>query len=126
MRKVRKYYEPYRVVTKTGGESATDTSFGNDTNINRIIARFKRDGESIKPPEPGTLNYEDVTGLQGDLTETIQRAKDAQIELEKLQAKANQEAAAEAAADKKLFQELKAEKAKAAAQAASSPANEDS
>ena len=123
---VRKYYEPYRVITDCSGESMTDTSFGNDTNINRIIARFKRDPDAIPPQDPTNLHYEDVTGLQGDLTETIQRAKDAQKEINRLQQEAVKKAADEAQADRILLAELKAERAQAAAQAASSPTDKES
>lgn len=66
-----------------GRESKTDTSFGNDTDVNNIVARFARTGQL--PPPQGQPQYADVTGLQQDLTTIIQKGKDAQKELDKHQ-----------------------------------------
>lgn len=72
-------------VDLTGQESKVDTSHGNDTNINNIVARFARTGQLPKCDE--TPQYADVTGLQQDLTEIIQRGREAQKELLEHQSK---------------------------------------
>lgn len=69
-------------VDLTGQELRTDQSLGNDTNINNIVARFKRDG--YLPPVETAPEYADVTDLQGDLTEIIEKGKAAQIALQEL------------------------------------------
>jgi len=54
-------------------ESVTDTTFGNDTDVNRIIARCKRTGEPL--PDNGPGQYADCTNLQKDLSTLIDEAK---------------------------------------------------
>ncbi len=77
--KVRHPYFRQRSPTNLEGQSLrTDQSQGNDTDVNNIVARFARTGE-IPPGKPG--QYADVTGLQGDLTEMIERGKEAEKEL---------------------------------------------
>ena len=74
---IRKPWERHRVVTVTEGDSKTDTSFGNETNINNIISRFARTGilpgSGDKQPQ-----YEDVTHLQVGLTQLINDGNEAQ------------------------------------------------
>lgn len=65
-----------RYITVIEGESATDTSMGNDTDINNIVARFDRTG--ILPSATTQPIYADVTALQGELTELINEARDVQ------------------------------------------------
>lgn len=55
--------------------SNTQDSFGNDTDINTIMARFERTG--ILPPNTAEPQYADVVDLQGDLTEIHQRSMEA-------------------------------------------------
>lgn len=57
-----------------GTVSATDDSFGNEVNVNTIIARFARTGEL--PPARREAQYMDVTELQGDLTELHNKSQD--------------------------------------------------
>ena len=112
MMTIRTPYARSRVVTPVPGESQTDSSFGNDTDVNNIVERFARTGQfpgAVNPLEP---QYGDVTGLQQPLTELIERGRQAAEELK--QAKANADAdAAKEAADKltsleKQIAELKA------------------
>lgn len=71
---IRKPYYRARVQTESGGESVTDKSFGNDTNVNNIVARFARTGEMPTVGPEG--QFADVTRLQGDLSQMICEAKD--------------------------------------------------
>lgn len=75
MKTVRKPMSRERLVTVVQGESKTDTSFGNETNINKIIARFTRTG--ILPSSERVPQYADVTGLQKDLTTLVNEGKEA-------------------------------------------------
>lgn len=87
--KLRKPWERERSITEFEGESQTDTSSGNDTDVNHIVARFARTGQL--PPATREGYFGDVTHLQGDLTEMIERGKAAQKELERLQEAASAE-----------------------------------
>lgn len=66
---VRRYYERHRTRTKVFGESMTDQSLANETNINTIVARYDRTG--VIPPAKQQGVYADVTHLQQDLTESL-------------------------------------------------------
>lgn len=70
-------------VDLSGQTKRVDTSHGNDTDVNKIVARFARTGQL--PTNPIEPQYADVTGLQGDLTEMIEKGKDAQKELTELE-----------------------------------------
>lgn len=82
--RIRKPYEreaqpwPYH-----NTESVVDRSFGNDTDVNNIIARFKRTGHLPEQGAPG--QYADVTGLQRDLTELVEESREALQKAEKMQ-----------------------------------------
>jgi len=77
---IRKPWNRLRVqVDLTGQQSKVDASQGNDTNVNHISSRFAITGHL--PANTATPQYADVTGLQGDLTEIINRGKQAQAEL---------------------------------------------
>ena len=72
-----------RVIVDLGENPVqVDASQGNDTDVNRIVARFARTGEL--PPATVQPQYADVTGLQEDLTVILQRGKDAIAELESI------------------------------------------
>lgn len=111
-RRVRRAFDRERQVTLVPGESVTDTQFGNDTDINRIIARFKRDGVTIQPPE--AQPYGDVSGLQEDLDVILQRGRDAADELEKLQEQARSAQEAQNRADQEELAKLRAQAAQPA------------
>ena len=66
-----------------GQQKRVDDSHGNDTDVNKIVARFQRTG--IMPPPSIQPIYDDVTALQGDLTEIIQKGREAAEELQTLQ-----------------------------------------
>jgi len=66
-------------------ESVTDTSFGNDTDVNHIVARFHRDG-TMPTPTQDQCQYADVTGLQKDLTTLIQESNEALDKVKEAQA----------------------------------------
>ena len=76
-------FEPLRVPLIVEGESMTDTSHGNDTDVNNIIARFDRTGQL--PGNPGTGQYVDVSALNADLTELLEKQRSALKELEDLE-----------------------------------------
>jgi len=74
---IRKPYERVRSQIRYEGDrgnSVTDRSFGNDTDVNKIVARFARTGEI---PEGNQGQYADVTGLQGELTDLIGESREA-------------------------------------------------
>lgn len=56
-------------------ESATMEAFGHDTDVNEIVARFERTGMMPTDPRGIAPQFGDVTELQGDLTELINRAR---------------------------------------------------
>lgn len=93
---VRLPHHRLRVQSVQGGESMTDETWQEATDVNRIIAQYHRTG---KLPEPRCKPvYGDVSQLQGDLTERLQWAN-SQIEMankviqDVQQARLNEEAA---------------------------------
>jgi len=77
-------FERNRVYANLEGQKKqTDDSHGNDTDVNNIIARFARTGGL--PPNPNQPYYGDVSSLQGDLTDIIEKGREAQKELMALQ-----------------------------------------
>lgn len=80
---IRNPYDRVRTPIEFYKESTTDTSFGNDTDVNNIIKRFHRTG--VMPEPRGEGQYADVTGLQGDLTEQINKSREAIAELNEKQ-----------------------------------------
>lgn len=62
-----------RLITLNTQPSVTDTSAGNDTDINHIMARFERTGQL--PPLQAEPHYIDCTEFSGDLTELINKAQ---------------------------------------------------
>lgn len=103
---IRKPWERVRVPLDLEGQvNKTDTSFGNDTDVNKIVERFKRTGVfPTPPPDQPDPQYADVTGLQTDLTEALEKGREAQEEL--------------ARANKQTAEKQEAEKQKAAEKAA--------
>lgn len=72
---VRHPYSRERLTFDTDGESMTHQSHADSCDVNKIIGRYERTGQlplATRPPQ-----YADVSGLQGDLTERINFAKDA-------------------------------------------------
>ncbi len=81
--KVRQPLSRTRSITDMGeNPMKTDTSQGNDTDVNRIVARFARTG--TLPNNTREPQYGDVTELQGDLTELIQKGEDGKTKLREL------------------------------------------
>lgn len=72
-RRVRRPYERLRVETVFVGETMTVNSFKDETDINNIVGRYDRSG--ILPTSDKQGAFADVTGLQGDLTERINKSK---------------------------------------------------
>ncbi|AXL15131.1 internal scaffolding protein [Microviridae sp.] len=85
---LRKPYERVRTITKVEGESMTDPSFANDTDVNTIVSRFARTG--VMPPGKEG-QFADVSGLQKDLTDLIEEGKQATSELRNARDKINRE-----------------------------------
>lgn len=73
--RIRRPHERLRVQTEIIGESLTQQSFKDLTDINNIVNRYDRtgylDGRNTTPV------YADVTSLQGDLTESINSSREA-------------------------------------------------
>ena len=84
---IRKSWERTRATNNLAiGESVTDTSPGNNTNINEIVKRFARTGEMPEPPAGQPKGeYLDVTGLQEDLTTLINKQRSVIAETNKAQ-----------------------------------------
>mgnify|MGYP000160647492 CR=1 FL=1 len=105
---IRKPYDRVRLIADIPSDSKTVTDAGNDTDINRIVARFRRTG--VMPTGNQTEpQYGDVTALQGDLTELIEKGKTAQAALDKLQSEqnaANKKKSEENAEKLKKYEEL--------------------
>jgi len=75
---IKKPLERVRVQIRYQGDQAqsvTDRSFGNDTDVNKIVARFARTGEF--PGDSNQGQFADVTGLQGELTDLIGESREA-------------------------------------------------
>lgn len=62
-----------RLVKTDFPPTQTQQGQAESTEINKIVARFKRDG--YMPPSYGTPQYADVSELQGDLTDRINQSQ---------------------------------------------------
>lgn len=103
---IRKPWERERVYTDLGNnQSVTDRSGGNDTDVNKIVARFSRTGHL--PPSNREPQYCDVTSLQGDLTDKLEAGRKAAEELRELQAKAKKEARERIKADREELEKFR-------------------
>lgn len=71
---VRSPWSRLRLQTVIEGESMTVQSEKDLTDINNIVARFDRTGEL--PPGRGPGEYLDVTMLNGDLLEVMERSQE--------------------------------------------------
>lgn len=80
---IRRALDRVRTITLVPGESRTQTVFGNETDVNAIMARFTRTG--VLPPGRTDPQYADVTELQRDMTETLEIGKIAQAKYTDLQ-----------------------------------------
>lgn len=109
-----------RTQTPGGGESMTDGSFGNDTDVNKIIARFARTGE-LPGQLPQDGQFQDVTPFQEDLDTLINKTNHARKELEGIQKQAQ---AAQALQAKKDAEDLAAYRALQAQTDLQSPGTE--
>ena len=95
-----KPWERMRVQTDVEDQEVrVDTSFGNDTDVNNIVERFKRTGTLPEPETAGRGQFADVTNLQEDLTPLLQRVEEAQKEVELAEKAVQQKAAEKAAQD---------------------------
>lgn len=114
------WFERQRVAAPNFGESMTDDSFGNDTDINKIVERFARTGYLPEAPSVKPI-YDDVTNVQEDLTALLAKTSDARKELENIQKQAQ---AAKIEQAKKDAEDLERYRAKEAAQASVQPGAE--
>lgn len=108
---IQRWWQRNRVQTPVADESMTDTSFGNDTDINKIVERFSRTGSLPEGPSQQPY-YGDVTHLQDDLTSLLERTAQAREVLNELEQKANaakEEQAAKDAAELEAFRKFKAQ-----------------
>lgn len=67
-----------RLAYHTVGESKTRQADKQAADINAIVDRFNRTGQL--PPAKTQPMYADVTGLQGDLTESVNKSREVQTE----------------------------------------------
>lgn len=71
--RVRKPWERIRYAMDfQGQESKVQNAAVNQTDVNAIVERFKRDG--YLPPQTKPAYYDDVVELQGDLTDLINKS----------------------------------------------------
>lgn len=70
---VRPPWARVRFQTVNEEPSMTQQSHFDQTDVNAIVARFERTGVMPPPMRPG--QYADVTGLQGDFTEILNRSE---------------------------------------------------
>lgn len=110
---IQRWWQRNRVTSKVGTESVTDTSFGNDTDINKIVERFARTGRMPDGPTQQPY-YGDVTHMQDDLSVLLQKTETGRKALEELQAQQAADQEARLAADAAELEQLRAEKAAAA------------
>ena len=103
-----------RHTTPGGGESKVADSSKDETDVNAVIARFRRTG---KLPEGRQVQYGDCTALQGDPTEmmisaqeTIQNASEAITEAVNTQTKEKAEREKKDAEDLAEFRAAEAAK----------------
>jgi len=71
---VRRPWERHPVYLVNDQPSMTQQSHYDQTDVNAIVARFERTGAMPPPTKPAM--YGDVTDLQGELTELIQRSQE--------------------------------------------------
>ena len=103
---IKKPWERHREHPDLGDNvSMTDKSAGNDTDVNKIVARFSRTGQL--PEGQGQGQFADVTHLQGDLAEMLDRGKDAAKELEELRKKDELTKAEQAEKDRLELEEFR-------------------
>lgn len=72
-RPVRQPWCRVRVITENDEPSMTQQSHKDQTDVNAIVERFQRTGQL--PPAIREPTYADVTELQGDYTEMVNRAR---------------------------------------------------
>lgn len=73
-----------RIQTFIVGESMTHQSHADSCDINSILSRYEATG--VLPPARHAPQYADVTGLQVDLTDAINRSRDVIRTVEEAQA----------------------------------------
>lgn len=105
---IQRWYNRQRTVTPSGTDSRTDTSFGNDTDINKIVERFARTGALPGSPLEGQGVYDDVTPLQCDLTELIANQKSAMQKMAELEQQQREAIEAQQLQDQKDLAEFRA------------------
>ena len=113
-------FDRVRQIARIPTESQTDTSFGNDTDVNKIVARFARTGEI---PEVGNQNFADVTGLQGDLTDLMEKTREARENLANLEEAAQKAKVEQAEKDAQDLARLREQEANMSSKATGSEEN---
>lgn len=109
---VRKPFDRERLYAKFEGESRTQMADQASCDVNMIMARFQRTG--ILPEGKGPGQYGDVTDLQKDLTESIEKSRQVIADAKMRVAEANSKRAKEQAEKlQKDLEELKALRAAA-------------
>lgn len=94
-----RWSERQRTPQPVWGESRVDDSFGNDTDVNKIVERFARTGYLPEGSPSVQPVYQDVTNVQEDLTVLLAKTNDARKELENIQKQAQAAKAQQAAKD---------------------------
>lgn len=72
--RIRRPWERCRLQVDVAGKSVTQQAHKDQTDINAIVERFHRTG--IMPQSARQPIFADVTGLQVDLTEAINRSRE--------------------------------------------------
>lgn len=116
---IRHPFSRYRFVSECVGESMTHQSHADACDINNILKRYESSG--VMPTGRSDGQFADVTGLQGDLTEQINKSREVQAAVAKAEsdaiAKQQKEAADKAAADAADLARFREAEAKAKARA---------
>lgn len=110
---IQRWYSKTRQTAQVADETCTDTSFGNDTDINNIVERFQRTGHLPVEPETRPAQYADVTELQEDLDVLIaktQQGREAMSEILKAQQDALDKQEQQDKADLEDFRRWKAQR----------------
>ena len=79
---IRNAYNTIRTPIRIEGESRTQAIKGNETDVNAIMERFTRTG--VMPPITTEQQYADVTDLQNDLQEILQKGEEAKVKWQEL------------------------------------------
>lgn len=115
---VRKPFDRERLFTKFEGESRTQIADQTSCDVNMIMSRFQRTG--VLPDGKGPGQYADVTELQNDITDAINKSRqviaDAKMRVAEANSKRAKQQAEKLAKDLEELKSLRAAAEEAKAQ----------